>query len=98
MPSNSSQLGQIEHVVLLMLENRSFDHMLGFLYADQGNVSPLGQPFAGLTGNESNPDGSGRERNSSFRPPRGAQLRGRKPVASRSRQLRGQVSRHFPPR
>lgn len=43
-----------------MLENRSFDHMLGFLYADRGNVSPAGQPFGGLTGKESNPgpDGS----------------------------------------
>ncbi len=29
-----SQLNSIEHVVVLMLENRSFDHMLGFLYAD----------------------------------------------------------------
>jgi phospholipase C len=59
MSSNSSTLGQIEHIVLLMLENRSFDHMLGFLYGDQGNVSPLGQPFAGLTGSELNPDGTG---------------------------------------
>ncbi|MGH9448089.1 MAG: alkaline phosphatase family protein, partial [Terriglobia bacterium] len=59
MSSNSSLLGQIEHIVLLMLENRSLDHMLGFLYAGQGNVSPLGQPFAGLTGNESNPNGTG---------------------------------------
>jgi phospholipase C len=59
MASNSSLLGQIDHIVLLMLENRSFDHMLGFLYADQGNVSPLGQPFEGLTGSESNPDGTG---------------------------------------
>lgn len=43
-----------------MLENRSFDHMLGFLYAANGNTSPSGQPFEGLTGKESNPDGSGR--------------------------------------
>ena len=42
-----------------MLENRSFDHMLGYLYAAEGNVSPSGQPFEGLTGSESNPDGSG---------------------------------------
>ncbi len=42
-----------------MLENRSFDHMLGYLYAGSGNVSPSGQPFEGLTGRESNPDGSG---------------------------------------
>ena len=42
-----------------MLENRSFDHMLGFLYADDGNVSPAGDPFEGVTGTESNPDPSG---------------------------------------
>jgi len=43
-----------------MLENRSFDHMLGLLYSASGNVSPTGQPFEGLTGTESNPgtDGS----------------------------------------
>ena len=43
-----------------MLENRSFDHMLGLLYSANGNVSPAGQPFEGLTGTESNPgtDGS----------------------------------------
>jgi phospholipase C len=55
----SEQLGSIDHIVQLMLENRSFDQMLGFLYAN--NVSPLtGQPFDGLTGTESNPDGTGR--------------------------------------
>jgi phospholipase C len=42
-----------------MLENRSFDHMLGLLYSDSGNVSPSGQPFDGLTGDESNPDTNG---------------------------------------
>jgi phospholipase C len=42
-----------------MLENRSFDHMLGFLYADSGNASPTGAPFEGLTGQESNADSSG---------------------------------------
>jgi phospholipase C len=57
MPGNG--LSAIEHVVVLMLENRSFDHMLGFLYADAGNVSPAGQPFEGLTGTETNPDDSG---------------------------------------
>jgi phospholipase C len=55
----ANQLGKIEHVVQLMLENRSFDHMLGFLYADSGNVSPAGHPFDGLTGNEWNPDEQG---------------------------------------
>jgi phospholipase C len=56
----TTSLSSISHIVVLMLENRSFDHMLGFLYADSGNVSPIGQPFDGLTGNESNPDAKGR--------------------------------------
>jgi phospholipase C len=46
-------------VVVLMLENRSMDHMLGYLYSAEGNVSPTGQPFAGLDGSESNPDAHG---------------------------------------
>ncbi|MYT28958.1 MULTISPECIES: alkaline phosphatase family protein [unclassified Streptomyces] len=54
-----ASLNQIDHLVVLMLENRSFDNMLGFLYTDQGNRSPSGQPFEGLTGTESNPDGNG---------------------------------------
>ncbi len=58
-PTPTDLLSQIDHIVVLMLENRSFDHMLGFLYADQGNVSPAGHPFEGLTGTESNPDGKG---------------------------------------
>lgn len=57
--SSANSLSAIEHIVVLMLENRSFDHMLGFLYADSGNVSPAGQAFEGLTGNESNPAASG---------------------------------------
>ena len=55
----NDQLSSINHIVVLMLENRSFDHMLGFLYADTGNVSPAGQPFEGLTGQESNPGSDG---------------------------------------
>src|SRR5450432_696095 len=59
MPAGNG-LPSVEHIVVLMLENRSFDHMLGFLYTDNGNVSPLGQPYEGLNGTESNPgtDGS----------------------------------------
>lgn len=55
-----NQLASINHIVVLMLENRSFDHMLGLMYSSSGNVSPTGQPFEGLTGKESNrgPDGS----------------------------------------
>jgi phospholipase C len=56
----SDRLSEIQHIVLLMLENRSFDHMLGLLYSAEGNVSPGGQPFEGLTGSESNPDSTGK--------------------------------------
>jgi phospholipase C len=55
----SNNLSSIEHIVVLMLENRSFDHMLGFLYSGSGNVSPSGQPYEGLTGSESNPASAG---------------------------------------
>jgi phospholipase C len=60
MTAAANQLGSVEHIVVLVLENRSFDHMLGFLYADSGNVSPATkQPFEGLTGKEANPDATG---------------------------------------
>ena len=39
--ANGDLLGSVDHIVVLMLENRSFDHMLGFLYSGSGNVSPL---------------------------------------------------------
>src|ERR1700722_16688886 len=57
--NGNGNLAAINHVVVLMLENRSFDHMLGYLYTAEGNVSPSGQPFEGLTGAEQNPDGHG---------------------------------------
>src|SRR5690349_13778263 len=47
-------LDSIDHVVLVMLENRSFDHMLGFLY-------PKSEAFDGLDGTESNLDADGNE-------------------------------------
>jgi phospholipase C len=47
-----NQLPSINHIVQLMLENRSVDHMLGFLYPKSDN-------FEGLTGSESNTDASG---------------------------------------
>lgn len=34
MTAAANQLGSVEHIVVLVLENRSFDHILGFLYAD----------------------------------------------------------------
>jgi phospholipase C len=40
----ANNLAKIQHMVVVMLENRSFDNMLGFLYADQGNVPPLNLP------------------------------------------------------
>ncbi len=55
----ANQLQKIDHIVQLMLENRSFDQMLGFLYQKQNNKSPTGQDFDGLTGEESNPDDLG---------------------------------------
>ncbi|MGH9759872.1 MAG: alkaline phosphatase family protein, partial [Blastocatellia bacterium] len=39
---------KIKHVVVLMLENRSFDCVLGRLYVGRSD-------FNGLTGDESNP-------------------------------------------
>jgi phospholipase C len=59
-PSSSAQpnqLSSIQHIVQLMLENRSFDHMLGFLYPNQ--TGPNGQPFEGLLGTEANNDANG---------------------------------------
>src|SRR5215475_7964995 len=57
----ANHLHAINHIVQLMLENRSCDQMLGFLYEKSGNKSPSGEPFEGLTGNESNPDDTGRD-------------------------------------
>ncbi|HEY2507625.1 MAG TPA: alkaline phosphatase family protein [Streptosporangiaceae bacterium] len=56
-PPAGNQLSSVQHIVQLMLENRSFDHMLGFLYANK--TGPNGQPFEGLLGTEANNDASG---------------------------------------
>lgn len=45
-------LDNLKHLVVLMMENRSFDHMLGGLRAVDPRID-------GLTGNESNPDPAG---------------------------------------
>jgi phospholipase C len=42
----------LQHIVVLMMENRSFDHMLGALKAQNPQID-------GLTGAESNPDNTG---------------------------------------
>src|SRR5450755_4080125 len=44
--------GTIQNLVVLMLENRSFDHMFGFLKSPQYSID-------GLDGTESNPDAAG---------------------------------------
>lgn len=40
-------LDKFEHVVVLMMENRSFDNLLGYLYTPQ-NPPPNNQPFEGV--------------------------------------------------
>jgi phospholipase C len=45
-------LQKIDHIVVLMLENRSFDSLLGTLY-------PKSDSFEGLNGTEQNPDANG---------------------------------------
>jgi phospholipase C len=47
-----SQLQRINHIVVLMLENRSFDCLFGKLY-------PKSDAFEGLSGSEQNPDAHG---------------------------------------
>ncbi len=51
----AGNLSKVKSIVVLMLENRSFDNLLGYLYLGKGNKSPNGDPFNGLTGNETNP-------------------------------------------
>jgi phospholipase C len=53
---SGNALEKIEHIVVLMLENRSFDMMVGWLY-DPGNSPPFdrvpaGQFFEGLSGKD----------------------------------------------
>jgi phospholipase C len=45
-------LDALKHIVVLMMENRSFDHMLGSLHAENPAID-------GLAGNETNPDSTG---------------------------------------
>jgi phospholipase C len=47
-------LDSLKHIVVLMMENRSFDHMLGALKEQDGRID-------GLTGNETNPDTNGND-------------------------------------
>src|ERR1700693_2418972 len=48
----SPGLVKLKHIVVLMMEKRSFDHLVGGLKAKDSRID-------GLTGTESNPDTSG---------------------------------------
>jgi len=37
-------MDQVKHLVVVMMENRSFDNLLGFLYTKQNNVPPINIP------------------------------------------------------
>lgn len=54
-----TQLMQIDHIVVLMLENRSFDHMLGYLSLPPTEGGKGRTDIDGLTGNETNDDENG---------------------------------------
>ena len=54
-----TQLMEIDHIVVLMLENRSFDHMLGYLSLPPAQGGKGRTDIDGLTGNESNDDENG---------------------------------------
>lgn len=49
----------LKHLVVLMMENRSFDHMLGGLSLVVENRRKKYPGINGLTANESNPDTEG---------------------------------------
>ncbi len=46
--SSTGSMQNIEHVVVVMLENRSLDNLLGWLYADQQNHPPSNIPSASI--------------------------------------------------
>jgi phospholipase C len=51
MANDQNQLNRINHIVVLMMENRSFDNVLGWLYDDE-NKPPRGQKFEGVFGKD----------------------------------------------
>lgn len=53
-PLTPGNLSKIDHIVVMMLENRSFDHMLGYLSLPAGRNGRGRSDVDGLTGNESN--------------------------------------------
>ena len=48
-------MDRIKHLVVVMMENRSFDSLLGFLYADVNNRPPINIPAASSSPTNSRP-------------------------------------------
>jgi phospholipase C len=55
--ARSANLAKIDHIVVLMLENRSFDHMLGYLSLDRGrgDIDGLRPEFCNEHGGRAHP-------------------------------------------
>src|SRR5256885_1506014 len=46
-------MDRIKHMVVVMMENRSFDNLLGFLYANENNAPPINIPAPSAGGQTS---------------------------------------------
>jgi phospholipase C len=53
-PLDPGLLANIDHIVVLMMENRSFDHMLGYLSKEAGSDGKVRTDIDGLRGGETN--------------------------------------------
>ncbi len=53
-PLQPGRLANIDHIVVLMMENRSFDHMLGYLRKEGDADGRIRSDIEGLRGNEAN--------------------------------------------
>jgi phospholipase C len=58
-PLDPGLLANIDHIVVLMMENRSFDHMLGYLSKEGGSDGKKRMDVDGLHGGGTNADGKG---------------------------------------
>jgi phospholipase C len=96
-PLEPGNLAKIDHIVVVMMENRSFDHMLGFLsLPTTGNDGRIGlgrNDVDGLRGNETNPSDTRGNRQRVFslatpRPPT--------PGLNAANETRGTKFRHDP--
>ncbi|MEH6374141.1 alkaline phosphatase family protein [Streptomyces sp. KLMMK] len=65
-PLTQGNLAKIDHIVVLMMENRSFDHMLGYLSLPVRRGGSGRHDVDGLTGSESNPKNARREMQRTF--------------------------------